>query len=94
MRASIPRKLLYLFRHQVYEGAVYNMSNFKVGTESGVYRPTGHPYKLIFDVKTEIEKCENNRIDRNGLSLINIGVVCGYGPDHEFLIGTLVLCYG
>ncbi|WJX66889.1 hypothetical protein P8452_51396 [Trifolium repens] len=34
IRASIPHNLLYIFRHQIFEGSVYKMSNFTVGLES------------------------------------------------------------
>jgi hypothetical protein len=58
-----------------------------VAPESGVYRATGHPYQLFFVFKTKVEKCEDNTIDKIGLSLSTIRDVCGYGPDHEFLVG-------
>jgi hypothetical protein len=63
------------------------MSNFTVGLESRVNRTTTHPYRLHFVYKTKVEKCEDCSIDKLGLSLTTIGNVCGYGPDHEYLVG-------
>ncbi|WJX74389.1 hypothetical protein P8452_58156 [Trifolium repens] len=58
IHASIAHNLLFLFRHQIYEGNVYKMSDLMVAPES----------------------------DKIGLSLSTIRDVCGYGPDHEFLV--------
>jgi hypothetical protein len=87
IHASIAHKLLYLFRHKIFEGNVYKMSNFKVGLEERVHRTTSHPYQLHFLYKTIVDKCEDSSIEKLGLSLTTIGNIRGYGPDHEFLVG-------
>jgi hypothetical protein len=87
IHASIDHKLLYLFRHKIFEGSVYNMSNFKVALEEGLNRTTSHPYHLHFLYKTKVDKCEDRSIEKLGLSLTTIGNIRGYGPDHEFLVG-------
>ncbi|WJX89063.1 hypothetical protein P8452_71087 [Trifolium repens] len=86
IHASITHKLLYLFRHKIFEGVVYKMSNFKVVLEEGVIRTTSHPYQLHFLYKTKVDRCEDSSIDMLGLSLTKIGNICGYSPDHDFLI--------
>jgi hypothetical protein len=87
IHASIAHKLLYLFRHKIFEGNVYMMSNFKVELEERVNRATSHAYQLHFIYKTTVDKCEDSSIEKLGLSLTTIGNIRGYGPDHEFLVG-------
>ncbi|KAK2392196.1 replication protein A 70 kDa DNA-binding subunit E [Trifolium repens] len=87
IHASIRRQLLYLFRDKIFEGKVYKMSHFTVGPESGLYRTTDHPYKLIFEMKTKVQLSESKKIDEYGLSLSTIGAVKGYGAGHDFLVG-------
>jgi hypothetical protein len=87
IHASIPHKLLYLFRHKIFEGSVYKMSNFKVALEEGVNRTTSHPYQLHFLYKTKVDRCEDCSIEMLGLSLTTIGNIRSCGPNHEFLVG-------
>ncbi|WJX82134.1 hypothetical protein P8452_64933 [Trifolium repens] len=86
IHASIPHKLLYLFRHKIFEGSVYKMSNFKVALEEGVNRTTSHPYQLHFLYKTKVDRCEDCSIEMLGLSLTTIGNIRSCGPNHEFLV--------
>jgi hypothetical protein len=63
------------------------MSYFTVVPESGLFRSTQHPYKLVFEMKTKVQICENFSIDTYGFSLSTIGDIIGFGPEHDFLIG-------
>ncbi|MCH80683.1 replication factor A protein, partial [Trifolium medium] len=94
IHASVRRQLLYLFRSKIVEGNVYKMSYFIVCPESGIYRTTPHPFKLIFEMKTKVQSCENDTIDRFGLSLTTIAEICAYGPDHDFLVDVVGLISG
>jgi replication factor A1 len=87
IHASIRRQLMYLFSAKIAEGKVYKMSYFTVVPESGLYRSTQHPYKLIFEIKIKVQICENFSIDTYGLSLTTIGDIIAFGPEHDFLIG-------
>jgi hypothetical protein len=87
IHASIRRQLLYLFSSKIAEGNVYKMSYFTVVRESGLYRSTPHPYKLMFEMKTKVQLCPNNTIDCYGLSVSPIAAVVAYGADHDFLVG-------
>jgi hypothetical protein len=69
------------------------MSNFKVVLEEGVIRTTSHPYQLHFLYKTKVDRLEDSSIDMLGLSLTKIGNICGYSPDHDFLIGWYLFCF-
>ncbi|MCI14150.1 replication factor A protein [Trifolium medium] len=94
IHASVRRQMLYLFRLKITEGNVYKMSFFTVAPESGLYRTTPHRYKLIFEMKTKVQSCENNTIGRFGLSLTTIADICGHGPDYEFLVDVAGLITG
>jgi hypothetical protein len=87
IHTSVRRQLVYLFRAKIVEGNVYKMSNFAVVPASGVYRTTSHPYKILFQMKTKVQSCLSNVIDRFGLSATNIGDICSFGADHYFLVG-------
>ncbi|PNX96289.1 replication factor-A carboxy-terminal domain protein [Trifolium pratense] len=94
IHATIRRQLLYLFASKVAEGNVYKMSYFSVMPESGLYRTTTHPYKLMFEMKTKVQISESSKIDLYGLSPTSIDEICGYGPDHDFLVDVVALITG
>ncbi|WJX89950.1 hypothetical protein P8452_71901 [Trifolium repens] len=86
IHASIAHKLLYLFRHQLFEGDVYLMSNFTVVPEAGLNRTTTHPYQLHFIYKTKVSRCQDCSIEKFGLSLTTIANLCSYSANHAFLV--------
>ncbi|MCH90033.1 replication factor A protein, partial [Trifolium medium] len=45
-------------------------------------------------MKTKVQSCENNSIDRFGLSLSTIGDICDHGPGHDFLVDVVGLMTG
>ncbi|GAU23257.1 hypothetical protein TSUD_281500 [Trifolium subterraneum] len=94
IHASVRRQLVYLFGSKITEGDVYKMSFFTVSPESGLYRPTPHPYKLNFEMKTKVQACENREIDPYGLSLTSIGDVIIHGSDHDFLVDVIAVITG
>ncbi|PNY02899.1 replication factor-A carboxy-terminal domain protein [Trifolium pratense] len=94
IHATVPPHLLNLFRFKLNEGDVYRLFYFKVHKVSGLYRTTPHPYKLIFQLKTKVQSCENNGIDRFGLSLSNIRDICNRTSGHEFLVDVVGLITG
>ncbi|CAJ2644632.1 replication factor-A carboxy-terminal domain protein [Trifolium pratense] len=94
IHASIPRELLYLFCSKIIEGEVYKLFYFSVSKESGLYRTTPHPYKLNFEMKTKVQRCENSSIDHFGLSFTTVGEICDHGPRHDFLVDVVGLITG
>jgi hypothetical protein len=78
---------MYVFGSKIAEGKVYKMSYFTVVLESGLFRSTQHPYKLVFEMKTKVQICKNFSIDTYGFSLSTIGDIIGFGHEHDFLIG-------
>jgi hypothetical protein len=63
------------------------MSYFAVAPGVGAYRTTIHPYKLIFQMKTKVERVESSLIPVHGLSLIKIQEVCAHTADYDYLVG-------
>ncbi|KAK2429162.1 replication factor A protein [Trifolium repens] len=91
IHASVHRHLINMFCDKIFEGNVYCMSHFIVVPETALYRSTDHPYKLLFDMETKVDSSENNTIDKYGFSLKTIGDVCGYGPNHGYLVDVVGL---
>jgi len=71
---------------------VYKISYFSVAPGFGAYRTTPHPYKLIFQMKTKVEKVESSLISVHGLSLTKIVDMCSNTADFDYLVGELLLC--
>jgi len=67
------------------------MPYFSVAPGFGAYRTSLHPYKLIFQMKTKVEKVENSLIPQYGLSLTKIGEVCSQTTDYDYLVGEFLL---
>lgn len=71
---------------------------------SGSYRPTLHPYKLIFQLKTKIKASTSNLIpfffkDSNlipiyGTNPIPVANVCIHNVEYEFLVDVMGLMTG
>lgn len=72
-------------KKNLMEGEVYKMSYFSVAPGFRAYRTTVHPYKLIFQMKTKVERAEGSLIPQYGLSLTKIGDVCSHSSDYDYL---------
>jgi hypothetical protein len=92
----VRKPLLYLFQTKLKEGHVYNISHIVVAPVVGSYRPTLHPLKLIFQMKTKVQICESADIPLCDFSFTNFAEVSTFSADHQYLIGngkTLSLAY-
>jgi hypothetical protein len=85
------KQLLYLFEKKLKEGCVYKLSYFAVAPCVGAYRPTLHPYKLIFQMKSKVQTCESPKIPLFGFPFTDLAVVSGYSYDYDYLIGNVYL---
>ncbi|KAK2454097.1 replication protein A 70 kDa DNA-binding subunit C [Trifolium repens] len=94
IHASIKKQLLYMFDSKIVEGEAYQMSCFAVAPEVGYYRPTLHPYKLLFQIKTRLQSVKNSLITTYGLSLTSLAEVCSHTHDYEFLVDVIGLMTG
>jgi hypothetical protein len=77
---TVRKQLLYLFQIKLKEGEVYKLSNFAVAPAIGAYRPTPHPYKLNFQMKSKVQACEGSHIPSFGLDEVS-----GFSADYDYL---------
>ncbi|MCI22324.1 replication factor A protein, partial [Trifolium medium] len=75
-------------------GEVYKLSNFVVAPVVGSYRPTMHPFKLIFQKKTKVQNVEKSDIPILGLSFTDLAEVSSYSDDYDYLIDVIGLMSG
>jgi hypothetical protein len=80
-----------MFESKIEDGKIYDLSCFAVYPQSGSYRTTLHPYKIVFQMKTKVKLSEGSSIDSYGLSLTDISDVCAHTHDYEFLVGKTSL---
>jgi len=70
IHATVRKQLLYVFQKKLMEGEVYKMSYFSVAPWFGAYCTTVHPCKLIFQMKTKVERVDGSLIPQYGLILL------------------------
>jgi hypothetical protein len=80
-----------MFERKIEEGNTYDISSFAVYPQSGSYRSTLHPYKIVFKLKTKVNLSEHSSITTYGLTVTNIADVCAHTHDYEFLVGKLCI---
>ena len=91
IHASVKKHLIQMFESRLAEGQVYQICNFSVIPQSGIYRTTLHPYKILFQSKTQLTLCEACDLPELGLSLVNIVEICAHTHDYEYLVGEYYL---
>jgi hypothetical protein len=72
-----------LFEKKIKEGEVYDLSHVAVAPCFGAYRPTLHPYKLVFQMKTKVYISESPEIPAYGFSFSDIAEICSSEVDYE-----------
>jgi hypothetical protein len=82
-----------MFESKIQEGEVYQMSCFAVIPQVGYYRATLHPYKLLFQIKTQVQPFKGSDICKYGLSLTSLANVCSHNHDYKFLVGEFCISY-
>jgi hypothetical protein len=80
-----------MFQTKIEEGKTYDISWFAVYPQSGCYRSTLHPYKIVFQLKTKVKLSECSSITPYGLTVTNISDVCAHTHDYEFLVGKIFI---
>jgi hypothetical protein len=83
-----------MFESKIDEGQVYEISNFSVVTQGGLYRTTLHPYKIAFQSRTQLTSCEGCDLPELGLSLMNVAEICAHTRDYEYLVGEYSFVWG
>lgn len=66
---------------------MYKISFFSVAPCSGFYRTTLHPYKIMFQIRTNVSQTHSSLIGPYGLSLTKISEVCNHTVDYDYLVG-------
>ncbi|KAK2415843.1 replication protein A 70 kDa DNA-binding subunit C [Trifolium repens] len=94
IHATIRKGLVSMFDSKIEEGQVYNMSYFSIFPQSGSYRTTLHPYKLVFHSRTMVELSKSSDITEYGLSITTLAEVCSHTHDYEFLVDVIGLMTG
>ncbi|KAK2444013.1 replication protein A 70 kDa DNA-binding subunit C [Trifolium repens] len=57
-----------------------------IDAKSGLYRTTLHPYKIVFQSKTQLTSCESCDLPDLGLSLVNIAEICAHTRDYDIAV--------
>lgn len=94
IHASIIKQLVYMFQGKLVEGDCYKLCYFGVALVSGSYRTTSHEYKLLFLMRTKVQKCEAPSISRFGLSLIKCADVKAHKSESVYLRDVIGLVSG
>jgi len=90
--ATVKSLFMKKFKNTIKEGAVYIISQFGVGSNTGSFRSTPHDYKVVFQFSTRLAKTEDDgSIDRYGIRLTPISAVRAEQFDSKCLIGTYFL---
>jgi hypothetical protein len=87
IHASIRRQLMYMYETKLKEGQVYEISNFAIFPQSGLYRTTLHPYKIVFLLKTKLNPSDGAGISEFGLTFTKFDEICAHTHDYEYLVG-------
>ncbi|KAJ1400798.1 hypothetical protein SESBI_29234 [Sesbania bispinosa] len=62
------KELVNIFQKNIVEDASYLLRNFSVTRNVGVYKPTKHMYKLIFQETAEVVVAESDLVTSSGLT--------------------------
>ncbi|KAK2365938.1 replication factor A protein [Trifolium repens] len=94
IHASIKKQLMYMYESKLKAGQVYEISNFAIFPQSGLYRTTLHPYKIIFLLKTKLNPSEGAGISEFGLTFTKIDEICAHTHDYEYLVDVIGVVTG
>ncbi|RYR65869.1 hypothetical protein Ahy_A03g011793 [Arachis hypogaea] len=85
--------LITTFIHQLKEGHVFIISDFKVIPNGGLVRVTTHRFHILFKCSTSVVVAASTVIDNLGLSLTSMDEILQKRTDYEYLIDFVgVLC--
>ncbi|PNX61894.1 replication factor-A carboxy-terminal domain protein, partial [Trifolium pratense] len=81
IHATIRKQLIHMFESKLEEGHVYEMSIFSVFSQSGNYRTTLHPYKLVFHLRTKVTVVESPDISQFGMHFTSLAEIGAFTQD-------------
>ncbi|XP_039684491.1 uncharacterized protein [Medicago truncatula] len=88
IHATVRKQLLYVFQKKLAEEDAYKMFYFSIAPNVGYYHTTTQEFKLIFQMKTKVQKIESSAIPDNGLSVSKIEDLSKHTVDYPFLVGS------
>ncbi|XP_056691759.1 replication factor A protein 1-like [Spinacia oleracea] len=89
IQATIKKSLLRTFQPLLKEGEIYTISNYRVGKNSGEYKPTGHPYKINFVILTRVNVLHAANIPTYGFDLVPFDAIIPNGLDSTCLVDVI-----
>ncbi|QHO02956.1 Replication factor-A carboxy-terminal domain protein [Arachis hypogaea] len=93
VQATVENDLITTFIHQLKEGHVFIISDFKVIPNGGLVRVTRHRFRILFKCSTSVVAAANRVIPNPGLSLTSMDEILQKRTDYEYLIDFVgVLC--
>ncbi|QHN78333.1 Replication factor-A carboxy-terminal domain protein [Arachis hypogaea] len=93
VQATVDDDLITTFIHQLKEGHVFIISDFKVIPNGGLVRVTRHRFRILFKCSTSVVAAANRDIPNPGLSLTSMDEILQKRTDYEYLIDFVgVLC--
>ncbi|XP_057436431.1 uncharacterized protein LOC130743368 [Lotus japonicus] len=85
----IRKTIMYKFETTLIDGNVYSMSYFEVADNTGLFKPTKHPYKVNFQFNTEVRPMNQNPISVDPYSFVPLADVMSTAYDTNFLIDVI-----
>ncbi|XP_020999706.1 uncharacterized protein LOC110281639 [Arachis duranensis] len=93
IQATVEDDLIITFIHQLKEGDVFIISDFKVIPNGGLVRVTRHQFRILFKCSTSVVAAASTVIPNPGLSLTSMDQILQKRIDYEYLIDFVgVLC--
>ncbi|XP_052110370.1 uncharacterized protein LOC127741618 [Arachis duranensis] len=93
VQATVEDDLITTFVHQLKEGHVCIISNFKVIPNGGLVRVTRHRFRILFKCSTSVVAAPNKVIPNPGLSLTSMDEILQKRTGYEYLIDFVgMLC--
>ncbi|XP_057452927.1 uncharacterized protein LOC130744789 [Lotus japonicus] len=89
IHVTVRKTLIYRFQSLISEGRVYQISFFGVGESGRDFRPTGHPFKINFDIHTSVRLVPNRAIDLSPYNFVPISDIMFKDLDTSFLIDVI-----
>ncbi|XP_056691757.1 uncharacterized protein [Spinacia oleracea] len=89
IQATIKKSLLRTFQPVLNEGEICTISNYRVGKNSGEYKPTDHPYKINFVLLTRVNVLHAANIPTYGFDLVPFDAIISNGLDSTCLVDVI-----
>ncbi|KAJ1438426.1 Nucleic acid-binding, OB-fold [Sesbania bispinosa] len=74
------------FRHALFEGEVYKLTQFRLMRNCGKFRATSHEFKIMFNATTKLIPCQNPKIRSLGLALLKTVDIAQTNGRSDYLL--------